>query len=160
VAEPEATERIRPVYSLGQLLAGVTAWSVLFGAMVTDLPDWVYLLAMVVAPAATLFLLAKSKSVAVAGLLSLPLICLANWSAFIIALGYVFGVRSFGYTVFGPIAWVATLPVVLVQNSVPLARPWSTIVGIAFVSLVEMSALIFVMAFGRRWGKRRRVMGM
>jgi hypothetical protein len=116
--------------SLLELFLGVTAWCVCIGATVVELPEWVYPLAAMGATASVVFVFARWNSVLSAVFLSLPLICLANWSFFFVALGFVFGDPSIGSILIGPVAWIASFPVVIAQNSVPLTRPWDTMFGV------------------------------
>jgi hypothetical protein len=138
-------------FSLGQLFCGVTLWSICFGvvALGFELPNWTHALAVIVSLAATMFLFAKPNSVIVAGLLSLPLICIANISSFTIAFGYVFGDTGFVSTTLGPVAWVAGWPVVLIQNALPIEGVGDTVIGIATVSFVETLAVVFGVALWR-----------
>lgn len=136
--------------SLAHLFLGVTAWAVYLGAILAWFPDWVYATLSLAAIVAKVVLVARKVQLGAVAWLALPLFCLLNWSLFVIALGYVFGERNATTLALGPLAKIVSLPVVWIQNSMPLARPWDTLVGIAVVSLLETAALIMAISVVRR----------
>jgi hypothetical protein len=83
--------------------------------------------------------------------LSLPIVCLLNWSSFVVALDHGFGGTGIVTMVVGPIADYVSWPVVIAQNWVPLTRPWDTAFGIATISMMETAALVLCITV---WHKR------
>ena len=140
-------------FSLGHLLLGMAICGVASATIFVDLPSGVHLFIAVGAAVATVALFAGTKNVLVASALSLPLLCMLHWSLFMIALGRAFGSSGLVETMAGPAAMALSMPVVAVQNAVPMRRPWDTMTGLMVVSLVEV-CVIAVITYAIR--KRRQ----
>jgi hypothetical protein len=137
-------------FSLAQLFLGITVWSVCLGAIVASLPSWVYVLLAVGTVIAIAFLFARLKNLAGIALLSFPIFCLLHWSLFVVGLDYVFGGSGVGKPV-GPIAHYLSQPVVILQNSIPLAGLWDTYLGIALIASIETGTLILAKYVRRQY---------
>lgn len=140
--------------SLAQLFLGITAWAIFLAAFLGWFPNWVYAALSLAVVVAVVMLMVRRNSIGAVSWVALPLVCLLNWSLFYIAMGYVFGERDPVARGLGPLASYISLPVVWFQNSVPLGRPWDTLIGLAVVSLLETAALVVgTIVVSRRWLK-------
>lgn len=137
-------------YSLAELFIGMTVWAVCLGTIPVFFPLWLQALLAVAVTIAIMIVCARYQSIVGTAFLSLPLVCVLNWSSFSIRFAHAFGETGMVTSLLGPIAAWVSWPVVVMQNSVPLTRPWDTLVGIATISLVETGVLILLITVWRK----------
>ena len=142
--------------SLAQLFLGITVWALSLAAYMTWFPSWVNAALSLAAIVAIIVLIIRRVEIGAIAWLAFPLFWLLNWSMFANAFAYVFGQRNATTLALGPLAKIVCLPVVWIQNSLPLAGVIDTLVALAIVSLLETVVLVVaIVVVRRRFGSPR-----